>query len=80
MAPGEQRALFHRFYRGPRTQATPGSGLGLAIVYDIITADAGTVFATTADGGGAEVRFNLPPYDRDSPSGPTARRRPWKTS
>ncbi|MFB7632355.1 hypothetical protein ACFC0M_15615 [Streptomyces sp. NPDC056149] len=52
----------------------------MAIVYDIITADAGTVFATTADGGGAEVGFNLPPYDRDSPSGPTARRRPWKTS
>lgn len=75
IAPGEQHAVFDRFYRGPRTQATPGSGLGLAIVHDIITADAGTVFATTADGGGAEVGFRLPLHGQDGPKGPTARRR-----
>ncbi|MEU1671008.1 HAMP domain-containing sensor histidine kinase [Streptomyces roseifaciens] len=75
IAPGEQHAVFDRFYRGPRTQATPGSGLGLAIVHDIITADAGTVFATTAPGGGAEVGFTLPPDGRDGrPKGPTARK------
>ncbi|MEU5049194.1 HAMP domain-containing sensor histidine kinase [Streptomyces sp. NPDC021096] len=75
IAPSEQHAIFDRFYRGPRTQATPGSGLGLAIVHDIIAADAGTVFATTAAGGGAEVGFALPPHDRGGPRGLTARRR-----
>ncbi|WP_116209537.1 HAMP domain-containing sensor histidine kinase [Streptomyces olivoreticuli] len=79
IAPGEQHAVFDRFYRGPRTQATPGSGLGLAIVYDIIAADAGTVFAATADGGGAEVGFDLPPHDQGGSNGPTARRRSRRT-
>lgn len=77
--PGERQAVFDRFYRGPRTQATPGSGLGLAIVHDIVTADAGTVFATTAEGGGAEVGFDLPPYAEERPDGPAARRRPRRT-
>ncbi|MCC3777108.1 HAMP domain-containing sensor histidine kinase [Streptomyces sp. UNOB3_S3] len=78
IAPGEEQAVFDRFYRGPRTQATPGSGLGLAIVHDIVTADAGTVFATTADGGGAEVGFVLPPLGRDGPNGRAVRRRSWR--
>ncbi|MFD9569277.1 ATP-binding protein [Streptomyces sp. NPDC059982] len=64
IAPGEREAVFDRFYRGPRTQAVPGSGLGLAIVHDLVTADGGTVFATAAPGGGAEVGFRLPPHDR----------------
>ncbi|MFE0046973.1 ATP-binding protein [Streptomyces albireticuli] len=75
IAPGERHAVFDRFYRGPRTQATPGSGLGLAIVHDIIAADAGTVFATTADGGGAEVGFDLPLHGQDGPDRPAARKR-----
>ncbi|MFJ5677918.1 ATP-binding protein [Streptomyces sp. NPDC093097] len=75
IAPAERHAVFDRFYRGPRTQATPGSGLGLAIVHDLVTADAGTVFATTADGGGAEVGFTLPPYGQDESNRPTIRRR-----
>ncbi|MFJ2769242.1 ATP-binding protein [Streptomyces sp. NPDC087300] len=60
--PAERDAVFDRFHRGSRTQATPGSGLGLAIVHDIVTADRGTVFAADApDGnGGAEVGFELP--------------------
>ncbi|ATL31451.1 HAMP domain-containing sensor histidine kinase [Streptomyces formicae] len=60
--PDEREAVFGRFHRGSRTQATPGSGLGLAIVHDIVTADAGTVFAAAAadGGGGAEVGFVLP--------------------
>ncbi|MGW1195418.1 sensor histidine kinase [Streptomyces sp. NPDC002536] len=75
IAPSERHAVFDRFHRGPRTQATPGSGLGLAIVHDIITADAGTAFATTAHDGGAEVGFRLPPHGQDGPNSPTARRR-----
>ncbi|MCX5205530.1 HAMP domain-containing histidine kinase [Streptomyces sp. NBC_00237] len=61
IAPDEREAVFDRFHRGARTQATPGSGLGLAIVHDSVTADGGTVFATDAADGGAEVGFVLPP-------------------
>ncbi|MGK5628001.1 HAMP domain-containing sensor histidine kinase [Streptomyces sp. URMC 123] len=75
IAPDERHAVFGRFYRGPRTQGTPGSGLGLAIVHDIVAADAGTVFATTADGGGAEVGFVLPPHGPEEPNGRAARKR-----
>ncbi|MFD0417790.1 ATP-binding protein [Streptomyces sp. NPDC127108] len=59
--PDERQAVFDRFHRGPGTQATPGSGLGLAIVHDLVEAENGTVFATEAAGGGAEVGFRLPP-------------------
>ncbi|GGV31610.1 HAMP domain-containing sensor histidine kinase [Streptomyces spectabilis] len=64
IAPDDRHAVFDRFFRGPRTQSIPGSGLGLAIVHDIITADEGTVFATGATGGGAEVGFQLPPHPK----------------
>ncbi|MFI6638585.1 ATP-binding protein [Streptomyces sp. NPDC050504] len=82
--PAEREAVFGRFHRGPRTQATPGSGLGLAIVHDIVAAEGGTVFATGAEGGGAEVGFALPPQSppaaaargpRGNRSGPPAERR-----
>jgi two-component system, OmpR family, sensor histidine kinase MprB len=72
--PADRDAVFDRFYRGARTQATPGSGLGLAIVHDSITADGGTVFATDADDGGAEVGFVLPPAE-PAPHAPPVRRR-----
>ena len=52
--------LFDRFYRGPRTQATPGSGLGLAIVKQVVERHGGHVVAHDADGGGAVVGFELP--------------------
>ncbi|MFE7129489.1 ATP-binding protein [Streptomyces sp. NPDC057638] len=77
--PADRDAVFDRFYRGSRTQATPGSGLGLAIVHDSVTADGGTVFATEADGGGAEVGFVLPPSG-SSPNTLTVRRRLRKAS
>ncbi|MFI0977337.1 sensor histidine kinase [Streptomyces sp. NPDC021093] len=77
IAADERAAVFDRFYRGSRTQATPGSGLGLAIVHDIITADDGTVFAEGAAGGGAEVGFVLPPDGPDGSGEPvTGSRRP----
>ncbi|MFE4515137.1 sensor histidine kinase [Kitasatospora sp. NPDC056783] len=61
IAPDDRQAVFERFFRAAGTQATPGSGLGLAIVHDLVAADHGTVFATAAPGGGAEVGFHLPP-------------------
>ncbi|WP_328966318.1 sensor histidine kinase [Streptomyces sp. NBC_00239] len=79
IAPGEHDAVFDRFHRGPRTQAIPGSGLGLAIVHDIITADEGTVFATDAAGGGAEVGFVLPPATPPEPAATPPRRRLRRT-
>ncbi|MFF0295966.1 ATP-binding protein [Kitasatospora sp. NPDC004614] len=66
IAPGERQAVFERFFRAAGTQATPGSGLGLAIVHDLVAADGGTVFATAAPGGGAEVGFRLPPATSES--------------
>ncbi|WP_179079154.1 hypothetical protein [Streptomyces rectiverticillatus] len=42
-------------------------------MHDIAAADAGSVFATTATGGGAEVGFTLPPHGHDGrTNGPTA--------
>ncbi|WP_327064523.1 sensor histidine kinase [Kitasatospora sp. NBC_01302] len=69
IAPGDRQAVFERFYRAAATQSTPGSGLGLAIVHDLVAADHGTVFATAAPSGGAEVGFRLPPAPDGSRSG-----------
>lgn len=52
--------VFDRFYRSPAGRAMPGSGLGLAIVKQAVEANGGTVFAGSAEGGGAEVGFTLP--------------------
>ncbi|MFD0396673.1 sensor histidine kinase [Kitasatospora sp. NPDC127121] len=65
IAPGDRQAVFERFHRAAATQSTPGSGLGLAIVHDLVAADHGTVFATAAPSGGAEVGFHLPPAPQD---------------
>ncbi|MFD8142182.1 ATP-binding protein [Streptomyces sp. NPDC059708] len=64
--PGQERAVFDRFHRGPGTQGVPGSGLGLAIVHELVTADGGTVFARTAQDGGAIVGLRLPAAARKS--------------
>ncbi|MFD8985573.1 sensor histidine kinase [Streptomyces sp. NPDC059564] len=69
IAPDERDSVFDRFHRDPHTEAVPGSGLGLAIVHDLITSDAGTVFATDSPDGGAEVGFRLPPYGPASVTG-----------
>jgi two-component system sensor histidine kinase BaeS len=55
--------IFDRFYRSPDS---PGSGLGLSISKSLVEAHGGTISATSRDGGGAMISFNLP---LDRPSG-----------
>ncbi|MGB8858976.1 MAG: HAMP domain-containing sensor histidine kinase [Ilumatobacteraceae bacterium] len=52
--------LFDRFYRSVEMRSKPGSGLGLSIVKSVIDAHGGTVFATNAPGGGAEIGYRIP--------------------
>jgi signal transduction histidine kinase len=54
--------VFERFYRADpsRTRDTGGSGLGLAIVEQLVRAHGGTVAASNAADGGAELRVVLP--------------------
>jgi two-component system OmpR family sensor kinase len=55
---------FEPFVRGDTARSRPsvgaGYGLGLAIVRRIVEAHGGRVFARNAEGGGAEVGFDLP--------------------
>jgi two-component system sensor histidine kinase KdpD len=61
--PGEEEAVFRKFYRGesaPVGAEPGGAGLGLAIVRGIVTAHGGRVWVEKRPGGGAAFRFTLP--------------------
>ena len=63
IAPGDERQLFEKFYRGPQARSG-GAGLGLAIVRILIEASGGRVWARAReDGVGAEFGFTLPRVD-----------------
>jgi len=70
IAPSDQPHVFDRFYRSAEARTEPGSGLGLAIVKQIVARHDGTVWATTREGGGAVVGFELPEATSPSPPGP----------
>ncbi|MEI8084144.1 MAG: HAMP domain-containing sensor histidine kinase, partial [Actinomycetes bacterium] len=54
--------VFERFYRADsaRSRDTGGSGIGLAIARQIVEDHGGTVSASSREGGGAVVGFELP--------------------
>jgi two-component system sensor histidine kinase KdpD len=58
-APGEEKRLFEKFYRG-KSAGVRGAGLGLAICRAIVTAHRGTIEALHRPGGGAIFRIRLP--------------------
>lgn len=60
IGPDDRSRVFDRFYRSESTRSMPGSGLGLSIVAQIVRLHGGDVWAREAEGGGADVGFQLP--------------------
>ena len=58
LAPGEERRVFEKFYRGRTDRG--GTGLGLAICRGIVEAHGGRIEALPRPGGGALFRITLP--------------------
>jgi two-component system sensor histidine kinase KdpD len=57
---GMEKAIFEKFTRGQKENATPGVGLGLAIARAIIEAHQGRIWAEPSPLGGARFVFVLP--------------------
>jgi two-component system sensor histidine kinase KdpD len=60
IAPGDERRIFDKFYRGESSQHRQGAGLGLAICQAIVQAHGGTIHAENRRGGGARFWFTIP--------------------
>jgi PAS domain S-box-containing protein len=60
--PGEQEAVFEKFYRGdPQHRAVPsGTGLGLYICRELVQRMGGTIGVRSRPGGGSTFWFQLP--------------------
>lgn len=67
LAPGEERKVFGKFYRG--SGARPGgTGLGLSIVQGIARAHQGTIEAGNDPGGGAVFTIRIPVETGEKPA------------
>jgi len=62
LGPDEAELVFDRFFRSSRVvaQQVPGTGLGLFIARAIVGAHAGTIAASTREGGGTTFHVELP--------------------
>jgi two-component system sensor histidine kinase KdpD len=61
LAPGDDRRIFEKFYRGAAATSTDGGmGLGLTICQAIVHAHGGTISARNREGGGLTVTATLP--------------------
>ena len=60
LRPEQAAHVFERFYRADQARTAGGTGLGLAIVAALVTAHGGTVWVSSAPGGGAVFRIALP--------------------
>jgi signal transduction histidine kinase len=58
--PGEQKAIFEKYYRSKKTARTKGSGLGLAIVKAAAEAHGGRVEVESEAGQGSTFRLFIP--------------------
>jgi signal transduction histidine kinase len=58
----ELEKVFERFYqiKNPALAPQEGAGLGLAICREIVRLHNGQIWATSAEGGGAQLHFTLP--------------------
>ncbi|MFN3368978.1 MAG: sensor histidine kinase, partial [Thermus sp.] len=60
LKPGEEEAVFRRFYRGDPARSRGGSGLGLAIAKALVEAMGGQIQAGNHPEGGAMFTLRLP--------------------
>ncbi len=62
LGPDEAELVFDRFFRSSRVvaQQVPGTGLGLFIARAIVGAHAGTIAASTREGGGTTFHVEVP--------------------
>jgi signal transduction histidine kinase len=72
LGPDEAELVFDRFFRSSRVvaQQVPGTGLGLFIARAIVGAHAGTIAASTRDGGGTTFHVELPARVAAQPADP----------
>ena len=72
LGPDEAELVFDRFFRSSRVvaQQVPGTGLGLFIARAIVVAHAGTITASTREGGGTTFHVELPVRVVSQPADP----------
>jgi K+-sensing histidine kinase KdpD len=59
LAPGEEKKIFEKFYRG-QGQAAGGLGLGLSIARQLVEAHSGEIVAQNRKDGGSRFSIRLP--------------------
>lgn len=59
LAPGEEKKVFEKFYRGPGTP-TGGLGLGLSIARQLVEIHGGQIVAQNGEEGGSRFSIRLP--------------------